>query len=999
MSVSSAQLNVYANQQLIQELPLEKTPTTLGKAADNTLVLTDGEIAPHHAQISWDGNHYQVIDVGSQTGTWLNEQQIPLHTPHNLQSADFIRIGNLELQFLQEIDSPLPGTVMMELPDAQVLQVATPSWVQEFILKHDRISIGRDTSCDIVIDLPFMLPRHAELVRRDHRYELLSLVDNTNLVFQGQPITHKTLADGDIIQIGLDLTLTYQVVQAATAAQPTPQVLNLRNRTSLRLGRDPRNDTVIDHPTVSRFHARIELRGGSWTITDLESSNSTFVNGLPIASDRGLKPGDTIRIGPCELLFNIDETLVQQNEAGNLRIDAVNLCKATRNGVVLLDNVSLSILPREFVAIVGVSGAGKSTLLDALNGLRPATDGMVLVNNHDLYKNFSAYRSEVGYVPQEDIIHRELTVFQALNYAARLRLPADTTPAERHQRIQTVLTELELSHRQQVAVKQLSGGQRKRVSMGVELLTEPSLFFLDEATSGLDPGTEVQMMRLLRKLADQGRTILLITHATKNVMMCNMVVFLAKGGRVAYFGPPEQALTYFEVSDFDEIYLRVEGELTPEEWQRRYHESTHYQRYVVERQRPITVERPLRKQDRLALPLHDRPTLQPPTQAKGISAWRQFTILSQRQLAILGQEQASLVLMLSLAPVLGLLDWIMWQRSLFDPTIGDPGQAFTMVFVSVLIATIVGSLGTMREIVKETDIYRRERMVGLKILPYLFSKVWIAALLAVYQAAIFLLTKELAVDIPGGWETTIALYITLLLATLGGMVMGLLVSALSSNQNIAPLLTIFFLVPQITFAGAILPLRDMGLVGQFLSSLTVTRWTYEAMVTQTKVGRDIAIDPCWQQSEAERKVLTEVAKKQCLCLGANIFKTCNFPGIREQYKPAVDQPEPAKPKEPGDLPAAPDNPLDPAYRDDIDAYGDRVKAYQTAINAWQKRFSTWKEDRGTAIASAEAIINRFQQSQGGAFNVNVIQHWSKLGILILGMFGLLVVAQKRKDTI
>ncbi|WP_239651651.1 ABC transporter permease [Neosynechococcus sphagnicola] len=294
----------------------------------------------------------------------------------------------------------------------------------------------------------------------------------------------------------------------------------------------------------------------------------------------------------------------------------------------------------------------------------------------------------------------------------------------------------------------------------MELLTKPSLFFLDEATSGLDPGTEVQMMRLLRKLADQGRTILLITHATKNVMMCNLVVFLTMGGRIAYFGPPDQALTYFNVKDFDEIYLRVEADLSPEQWQQRYWQSQQYQQYVGERQQHLQLTSNSGH--------HARPAQQLPTGVKGISSWRQLLILSRRNLTILMQDRASLALMLALAPILGLLDLAMWKRHLFDNTSGDAGQSLTMMFVAVLIATMVGSLGTMREIVKETEIYRRERMVGLKIGAYILSKIWIAVILAVYQAAIFLLTKELAVAIPGGGETTLALYITLFLATLGG---------------------------------------------------------------------------------------------------------------------------------------------------------------------------------------------------------------------------------------
>ncbi len=994
-----AQLFIYRQQVLLQEVPLDQPLISLGSLTDNSIVLSDDAIAPHHLEILREQHHYQVRDLGSPRGTQVNRKLLIPSLLQTLVDGDLIQVGELECRFeiaaIAGLSDPpsLPGTMATPLTPLTVLQVVTPMWMQEFPLRQDLTNIGLAPDNDIVIDQPSILPHHAQVVRTDRGHRFISSSTQAQVQVQGKPISQHDLSSGDVIHLGEQFTLTYLVVEPQSSPVQTPGVLSLRDRTILKIGRDPRNDTVIDHPTVSRFHTQIELKQGSWTITDLETSNGTFVNGLPISEERILKAGDSIRIGPCEFILSVDETLIQQNEAGNLRIDALHLSKKTSKGVTLLDDISLSILPREFVAIVGVSGAGKSTLLDALNGLRPASSGTVLVNDHDLYKNFNAYRTQVGYVPQEDIIHRELTVLQALDYAAKLRLPADTTRAERMQRVQRVLSDLELSHRQQVVVKQLSGGQRKRVSMGVELLTEPSLFFLDEATSGLDPGTEVQMMRLLRKLADQGRTVLLITHATKNVMMCDMVLFLTKGGRVAYFGPPDEALTYFGVEDFDEIYLKVEGELSPEDWKQNFLASSQYQTFVADRQKEIHTQR----SSSAGIP----PATQPPSQAKGISSWRQWVILSQRYVATLLQERVSLLLMLSLAPILGLLDWVMWKRSLFDKSGGDGGQAFTMMFLAVLIATIVGSLGTMREIVKEVDIYRRERMVGLKILPYSFSKLWVTVLLALYQSAIFLLTKELSVNIPGGWETLPSLYITMFLVTLGGMVMGLLVSALSSNQNVAPIITVFFLIPQITFAGSYLPLKDVGAAGQFLSQLTVTRWSFESMVTITGVGRDIAHDSCWQKPKEERDNLTDAQKKNCACLGANIFKTCNFPGIRDEYDPAVDQPEPVKPKDPGDPPEVPSNlfDLDTTYRDDLNDYSKRVKDYKKKIDTWQDNFGTWKSKRGTAIASAEAILGRFQRNQGDSFSVNVPGHWLKLVALITGMFCCLMLAQKRKDVL
>lgn len=241
--------------------------------------------------------------------------------------------------------------------------------------------------------------------------------------------------------------------------------------------------------------------------------------------------GDSIRIGSDRLVLNVDETLTQYAESGHMRLDAINLSKVVGKGTQILHDISLSIMPKEFVAILGPSGSGKSTLLDALNGLRPATTGTVLVNGTNFYRNYQAFQAQLGYVPQKNIIHEELTIAQALEYAAKLRMPPDTTPAERQQRVTEVLTELGLNHRRDVPISRLSGGQQRRVCIGAELLTQPSLFFLDEATSGLDPGTEADLMFLLRQLADQGRTILIITHATQNIRECDLVIYLAAGGR------------------------------------------------------------------------------------------------------------------------------------------------------------------------------------------------------------------------------------------------------------------------------------------------------------------------------------------------------------------------------------------------------------------------------------------------------------------------------------
>ncbi len=939
------------------------------------------------------GEGYCIADLGSANGTLVNGVKLRPRTPVPLHEGDRIQIGNVQITVLAPAAAtlPLPGTVVIGAASTPILQVATPQWLQEFPLLKDELVLGRDPQADIPIDYHFVSFHHAKLVRSGDHYKVIDLGSKNGLRWRGTTIREHDLTPGDVLHIGESLRLTYLLMPATQVVEHT-RPLQLRDRQQIRMGRDPANDMVLDHPVVSRFHARLYLENGQWFIVDLASANGTYVNNRRLEPRKPfpLATGALIRIGPYSSTFTPDETIVPHNDSGNLRLDAIHLSKTTTKGTTLLQDISLSILPREFVAIVGGSGAGKSTLLDALNGFRPATGGTVLVNGSDLYRYFGTYRTQIGYVPQDDIIHGELTVAQALDYAARLRLPADLTEKERQAQVNQVLAELELTERRHVLVKDLSGGQRKRVSIGVELLTRPSLFFLDEATSGLDPGTETQMMRLLRQLADQGRTILLITHATKNVMLCDLVVFLARGGYLAYFGPPDQALSYFDVQDFDEIYLKIDSEPKPEVWQQRYRQSHLYQTYVSDRQRPLNIDTGATRQI--------QPQRQPPPVPQ-VAPWRQWWILTQRNLAILRQDKAAIILMLSLAPILGALDFVLWPRQVLDAAHGDAGQAFTMAFVAVLIAVMVGSLATMREIVKELEIYRRERMVGLGLWPYIFSKLGPAVVLALYQAAVFLGMKALAVALSLSWSQIAGLYLALFLATFGGMVMGLLVSALSPTQTVAPLLTILFLVPQITFAGAIIPLKDLGVVGNLFSDVTLTRWSYANVVTLLGFGRDVANDPCWQEPKASRQKLSPAALEACPCFDDNLFSRCHFPGVRKEYHPAVDQPEPPQPPEPGEAPPLPASlfDVDQDYRAQVDAYNQRVKVYQAAMDRWQDEFAAWKENRGRAIASGEALIDRFWSLQGHTFNANVLANNLRLGGIIAVMLGLVGWFQKRKD--
>jgi len=719
-----------------------------------------------------------------------------------------------------------------------------------------------------------------------------------------------------------------------------------------------------------------------------------------------------------------------QDRSSGLGIDARGLRKEKGDKANYLQNVSLEISAGQFIAIVGESGCGKTTLMKALNGIDPATDGFVYVvekeRRYDLYEYYDSFRNKLGYVPQEDIIHRELTVYEALKYAARLRMPDNTSERARESRIDEVLGILNLGDKRSQQIATLSGGERKRVSVGVELLSDPSILFLDEATSGLDPFHEAELMDFLKELSKkEGKptTIILVTHATQNITKCDFVAFMARkheyargrngkakkpSGYLVYYGSPENAKKHFNVDSFDKIYSILEDK--KDGWWKTYKEPTG---------RAGTIEK--RRLPRLA--------------RTNNSPIKQLFTLLRRDINVLARDRVSLILMLLVAPIAGILNATFWRYGLFSPNGGPAGGdaelALTNLFMSAIICCITGAISSMREIVKEKDIYQRERMVALQIGPYVLSKALIAVILSFYQALIYLLVLKMA----GGWpdiiSITLQVYLTLFLATLAGMMQGLLVSAISPNQNVAPLILIIVLVFQLVFGG-IVPERDRGPVINKLSgafgAITTTKWSFESMVTLSGMGKCVALDPCWQLPKEEREKLSEQYKTDnCSCMGPKLFERCCFPCIREYDNHAITEQEPSKPikpKDPGDPPPLPNEPARSSYKSvrdwndawqqylddmkkwagDMDDYHAKVKSYQDQLKSYEKdvdkyteAYKNWQEDRSQAVGKAEGLIDTMNQNYGHAFNVNVASHWSILSSIIAIIFLLIVAIQKLKD--
>lgn len=1035
------------------EHPLTRHMVNIGRASDNDVILDDPQVSGHHARLSFVGGGATLMDLGSLNGVSVNGQRIQPRTAVSLKPGDVFKIAEFSFRLRPPEAGALPPVserVKLSATPRPGLAAFVEGKLFKFPFDKPMLTLGRSSDNDIVLPSNLVSRQHARIQQEGNQYIIIDAGGRNGLTIGEQRVPQHALADGDVIYIGGNqVALQFRaslgfVGVAAEPVAPKSLSINLKGRETISIGRAPDNHIVLEHPQVSRHHALIERMGTRYRIKDLKSSNGVFVGGKRIEREAWLKEGDEIRIGGVRLVLREDG--IQQFTEEGLRLDVMRLNKWVSKDKNLLQDISLSIYPQEFVALVGMSGSGKSTLMDAINGFRPATHGQVTVNGVDLYRNFDLFRNEMGYVPQKDIVHQELTVYSALDYAAQLRMPSDTVPQERHKRIMEVLQDLDLTERRDLPIHKLSGGQLKRVSIGVELLTKPRLFFLDEPTSGLDPGTEFEMMKLLRKLADQGRTIILITHATKNVMMCDKVIFLARGGNLAYFGPPEEALPYFDQYrtpqerqrkdiEFDDIYMILNDEKRGKgkDWKERYLQSRQCKENVAAR----LEQRPQRGDQ-----------FTPSAAVVGRAATRrqagvvrQFFILSARNLKIMLQDKFGLALMLALAPIIGLMDFI-WGTTLFDVQEGDASKIITMLFMMGLISILVGAMASVREIVKEVDIYKRERAINLKLTSYILSKIWIGVSLSVYQAIVLLVFLYIFVlrTSPFNLMDYGLMLITLFLGTLSGYLLGLCISAAAPNQNVALLLVVVILVPQFLFAGALLPL-DIIPGGKIISAAASTRWAFEAMVNIAGIGRDIVNDPCWQYVEREHKLPSDLTQEQkeasgCKCMGAQMFEQCYFPGIRNpefytaEARQRLTQPRPIEPLKPTAYPTLTPyptftpipTPFDQRqlqkYQADREQQGkeyeqkrlDQGKEYEkkrveqgdeyaAAMKRYGDDLKRWETDRQKAISAAESNIKAIVDNYGDAFKGGVLERWFGMCAIMVVVFGLIIFFQKRKDVI
>lgn len=770
-----------------------------------------------------------------------------------------------------------PATVLAS--SEATLELSNGKEILRFELTHDFHRLGRDSSwADLLVDgesWSVLSRRQALLKREGNNYHIFDgdgQTASSNGIFVGQARINTTsgflLADGTRMQIGLSLESRIEVVYRSSSLTQQPKTTLSKRQISLHdlkdwpveLGRSPSPNRYaameLNAPTVSRLHAKV-LKGGQGrhSLQDL-STNGTFINGRRIEGQHELKDGDLIQIGPFVLSYRVD-SLVLEDTGSQIRLDAHHLVRTVQdkkgNKKNILNDISLVIEPGQLVALVGGSGAGKSTLMKSLLSIAPITSGAVLLNGENLRNTWEIYRTQIGYVPQDDIVHRQLTVEEVLEFACQLRLPPDT---DVQAVVEKTLSQIKLSHVRHTFVRDLSGGQRKRVSIGVELLADPKLFFLDEPTSGLDPGLDKEMMALLRELADQGRTVILVTHATANIGICDRITFLGRGGYLCYFGPPQEAPSFFEFpstseKDFADIYLKLDAGETDEEnranvnyWCSKYSQSAAHQTYIGSLLSAGEVQQAIKES----------------SSSSGVSPTKQLWLLSQRYSKLTLRDHLSQILTLISGPVAIALAGLALSEETPLKRIVEDSQAplaLRLVFIFGCIGIWIGLSSAVREIVKEAAIYQRERLVNLSLFAFLGSKVtvWIGivALQSILMTAAILLFFTLPESSLILWP--LGVWLTNFLTVLASVCLSLGVSALVKTENAANNLLPLIMIPQIIFSGV---LFDLSGIAEKLSWLTISRWSIGAYASLVDVN---AMVPDPQRLPGGGPVLEQVFSK------------------------------------------------------------------------------------------------------------------------------------------
>jgi len=698
--------------------------------------------------------------------------------------------------------------------------------------------VGRDPQSDIVVNDIRVSWNHAVL-RAEHGAWFAEDCGSTNGTFVvSRKIDRFEITDDCVLHFGsrddgpaMSCSL-YRVERSDwPSVDRRPSAVMRAPARALRIGRANDNDIVLTDLGVSRHHAELRNVGdGRYAIADLDSSNGTFLNGARVIFTSPVTEQDIIGIGPATFRLFGGE-LRQFIDSGDVSLIAQDLTVRLPGGRVLLDRVSFPIGERSLVAVIGPSGAGKTTLLRALTGMAPATEGAVLYDHRDLYSHYAELRHRIGLVPQEDVIYPHLTPRRALGYAAELRFPGDTSNEERSARVQEVLDELKLNQTTKdrpepaadTPAAALSGGEKKRVNIALELLTKPSVLFLDEPTSSLDVELKEDVVDSMRELAQDGRTIIMVTHDLEYLDKCDRVLVLKPGGQMVFYGPSDEGLRYFGKSRWTEVYraLRTEPE---RDWAGEFEQSSCYLQYVAS---GLTGQVP---------PGARAPSEPPPAPRSRLA---QLAILCRRYTALIAADRGFLI-SLAVAPIVfGVLVRLLAGR---PGLVGARNiNAETTLLFLALIAVLGGAAGSVRELIKERAMYVRERTAGLSAGAYLLSKIAVLGLITGLQAAVLVLIGLSGVPLPrhGAYlpSPLAEILLAVVVLAIASMTLGLAVSAFVDSSEKTMQALVLIAIVQVMLSGGVLAL-GVGL--KQLAYLAPARWGFGATASTVDLNALLA---------------------------------------------------------------------------------------------------------------------------------------------------------------